>query len=732
MLPGVCKLALDSPSAAAAASELNSDECEPPPRPNCLASAGPSNRGVPPDRWALSLSQWVQFADECMATSAWSRIVAKKGYADLYDVNRSFVRPWTRRTGSSVSLLMNPDRPLQAQVMISHSWAGDIAQSREALLLWARHADLPSDLAVWFCLFSNYQPGDEPGDGGPTVAEQLDLDPFGRVIRCVQAEMGMVIVHTTTAEVYDRLWCVFEIDKALQVGAKTYGVTSKDFLRSIADMTKLEVDTAKARCSVAEDEAMIRAEVDGAGGFARLNSTIRQFRFSMTLCCAAKCGRLNACRSLLSANADPNRPDARGRTCLHRAAYVCDLPMVELLLEWEADCTARDVEGSCPAHLLPLLTNDDTSLRLFRALVPSYEVAAMTNAFGIQTFGRFRLWARVASQGGPYVAGMDFARELEDRWPMLLGEQSPTLGRSIGTGSRGAPQGGFQDYHVQGRQVRVYTWRAQHEVRGDVLALSFTFPWSLTRDALQPLAEILCTTCQVNFHVLECGAVSGAAQKPFEEFSAEVAELVEALPLQRPLFIIDDSTGAGALVPWKLRTEPAGIVLINPANFYSEDFIGSAQHTKQVQILEEVSRLCLNSDVAAVLPGFSDLVYADDAQELAAIREEVLPALTGASPEWWRTMARCMSWCGSAKAAAFQRLAPLRSAPALVVCGAQGPSAAGMESALRFRRRLLPGAEVVFVQNSKIWWKLEGARQVEAVARAVADFVQAALTSRKG
>ena len=74
-------------------------------------------------------------------------------------------------------------------------------------------------MPLWFCAFAQYQPGDEAFDPGPTVAQQLALDPFGQVIRSLAAPGGMVVVQTSLGDVYARLWCVYEISEALKAQA---------------------------------------------------------------------------------------------------------------------------------------------------------------------------------------------------------------------------------------------------------------------------------------------------------------------------------------------------------------------------------------------------------------------------------------------------------------------------------------------------------------------------------
>merc|ERR1719401_3237886 len=104
-------------------------------------------------------------------------------------------------------------------------------------------APLAPDTNVWFCAFSLYQPGDEADDEGPSIDEQLKLDPFGRVISRVQeytasagtgALNGMAVIHTSRAEVYERLWCVYEIAVALRCAVPISVLCSDVYLDSSA------------------------------------------------------------------------------------------------------------------------------------------------------------------------------------------------------------------------------------------------------------------------------------------------------------------------------------------------------------------------------------------------------------------------------------------------------------------------------------------------------------------
>jgi len=271
------------------------------PLPEFLAQVGPGNRNVVPESWGLTVEQWFKFLSSARSTATWKKAAGAKGYVNLYDLNAHFIKPWTRGSGSSVALRMNAAQPLEAQVMVSHTWAEDIEECAEALT----RNDLRLHTPLWFCAYSVYQPGGEPGDVGPGVPEQLALDPFARVIARIHAlasapdgppVSGMEVIHTSRAEVYDRLWCVYEIAVALRWKVPVKVACSDSYLEASQGrvLDVLKVDTKRAQCFSADDRKMINRRVRKSGGYKRLNQEIFQFRMQMLCDLAVKRGRLEA------------------------------------------------------------------------------------------------------------------------------------------------------------------------------------------------------------------------------------------------------------------------------------------------------------------------------------------------------------------------------------------------------------------------------------------------------
>ena len=247
-------------------------------RPDFLADAIPcatrSLQGSDPTQWAMTNVQLLELFNYMQSTQEYKAAKEARGHVCLYDVNSLFVIPWSRGFGCGVALLMNAHAPLKAQVMISHAWAEDVEELVSSLSSWASRIQPLWDcdgVPLWCCTFAQYQPED---GAGPSLQHQLSLDPFKSVIHS-KPEHGMLVVHTTKADPYDRLWCVHEVDEALE---------SKLFVTAIGtySLGGRTVCTRRAKCGHAADEARIRAVIESKdGGYERLDRTIKAFRSTL-------------------------------------------------------------------------------------------------------------------------------------------------------------------------------------------------------------------------------------------------------------------------------------------------------------------------------------------------------------------------------------------------------------------------------------------------------------------
>ncbi|CAE7231518.1 unnamed protein product [Symbiodinium sp. CCMP2456] len=261
-----------------------------PPLPSCLGPAVWTNREVPPQDWGMTATQFREFLSECRQTALWPWIKEMRDVVTLYDVIQQLVKPWTRGTGCGIALLMNHQTPCRATLMISHTWAEDMDECEEAIVDYCLEVTSGLSTSIWFCGFAQYQAGDEPGDVGPSISEQLKLDPFGSVIRHTTPALGMVVVHTSSARVYERLWCVYEIAEATRLESKVGIAFSERYLNqrqsSLVELLKARTDSAV--CSNPADAEMIRSRIQDLGGFRALDWKIFSFRLQSLRAVLAK------------------------------------------------------------------------------------------------------------------------------------------------------------------------------------------------------------------------------------------------------------------------------------------------------------------------------------------------------------------------------------------------------------------------------------------------------------
>lgn len=141
-----------------------------------------------------------------------------KGYVSLEDMNNAFIVPQTKGTGMSVALNMQAlNRYQSAEVMVSHAWREDMYQVL-IMLEEAKGTNLKSgktfgdETVIWFCAFAQYQANDSEG---PSVSDQVALDPFSQVIKSDKV-MDMFVLQTKSFDPYTRMWCVIELGEALK------------------------------------------------------------------------------------------------------------------------------------------------------------------------------------------------------------------------------------------------------------------------------------------------------------------------------------------------------------------------------------------------------------------------------------------------------------------------------------------------------------------------------------
>jgi len=248
------------------------------PRPSWLPLKGIGQANVDPNRWSISLENWDKFVRACMATTTWSALAENKGERrlNMYDINVHFIKPWTQGTGCSIACLMDNNQG-PVDLMVSHAWAGSVVESLASIKTITNMYLLPNDTRIFFDAMCMYQ-AEDGALGGLSITEQLAMKPFTTIIH-QKPQHGMFIIHTTISEVYERLWCVHEIDEAIEANIQIYGAFdpaswNDKALKSIVT----GFSTVSAECTGEDHKKTLTKSINNRSGFDKLDKIVRDVR----------------------------------------------------------------------------------------------------------------------------------------------------------------------------------------------------------------------------------------------------------------------------------------------------------------------------------------------------------------------------------------------------------------------------------------------------------------------
>eukprot|EP00548_Thalassiothrix_antarctica_P010408 CAMPEP_0194156846 /NCGR_PEP_ID=MMETSP0152-20130528/69763_1 /TAXON_ID=1049557 /ORGANISM="Thalassiothrix antarctica, Strain L6-D1" /LENGTH=550 /DNA_ID=CAMNT_0038864817 /DNA_START=423 /DNA_END=2075 /DNA_ORIENTATION=+ len=232
---------------------------------------------IQPERWTITIRDFIRFFDACMATDSWTTLAREKGEENItmHDVSGEFIKPWSCGTGRSISLLFDPN-PGKVELMISHSWSGSARETVNAVKTLITMHSLPEDTRLFFCPLSQYQ-AEDGASGGLSIQQQLDRKPFTQVLNSYP-KYGMYVIHTSISEVYNRLWCVHEVHEASKKNIKITGLFDPKAWTLPTFDRLMKIKTENAECSMKSDKEMLKETIDSGEGFAQLDKVVHNFR----------------------------------------------------------------------------------------------------------------------------------------------------------------------------------------------------------------------------------------------------------------------------------------------------------------------------------------------------------------------------------------------------------------------------------------------------------------------
>jgi len=256
-------------------------------------------------KWSMTFTQFKLFLSWCKAHPRYKWLKTNptgppgqpkkvKGYVNGHELNEHFVKPWTKGTGAGVALCMNQAAPKSADLMVSHSWNENIEELEEAVQVHLAGRGLGHSTAIWFCIFGLYQPNDLPAI---TVSKQCEYKPppFEQAIAASSKKKGMVLAHTSQDDMYDRIWCCYELfiaqSKKSEGGyeCKCFMGSSTHYKIKIAveyktkQVDKLYINCKNAKASAAADKKFIHGQIAKNSKYTweKMNAIVYANRFQL-------------------------------------------------------------------------------------------------------------------------------------------------------------------------------------------------------------------------------------------------------------------------------------------------------------------------------------------------------------------------------------------------------------------------------------------------------------------
>jgi hypothetical protein len=242
----------------------------------CSCSAV-KQRGCGPELWGITLEQLKDLARHMRFQSGMT----------TRDVVDNIIKVETAGTGAGYALLRNSARPLRAKVMVSHAWDEDY----EDFLLLLETSGYQGPF--WVSATAIYQPEDNPD---LTLEKQLGVEAGGPLVLILKQADLVLCVMTRKGNIFERLWCLFEMFTAVQLEVQLQVACTKKRGRDKPDdpfpsfcLAPVSARTARCGplgCPPNADEEAIRGALEAfPGSFAAVDRAVEEIRLGALRLC---------------------------------------------------------------------------------------------------------------------------------------------------------------------------------------------------------------------------------------------------------------------------------------------------------------------------------------------------------------------------------------------------------------------------------------------------------------
>jgi hypothetical protein len=284
-------------------------------------------RGCGPELWGITLEQLRDL----------TRHVRFEPGMTTRDVVDKIVKAETAGKGAGYALLRNSARPLRAKVMVSHAWDEEYEEFLRVLETSGYQGPF------WVCATAIYQPEDDPK---LTLEMQLGVQAGGPLVLILKQADCLLCVMTSQGNIFERLWCLFEMFTAVQLEVQLQIACRRRCGRDMLDdplprFCLAPVAARTARCGPPgsfpnADEQAIRGALEASpGSYAEVDRAVEEIRL----------GALRLCRqqAMQAAHETSNAPSCATRQ-LH-VQYQEAIETVRGRLGWEPDRAVQSDPG---------------------------------------------------------------------------------------------------------------------------------------------------------------------------------------------------------------------------------------------------------------------------------------------------------------------------------------------------------------------------------------------------
>ena len=256
---------------------------------------------------------------------------------------------------------------------------------------------------------------------------------------------------------------------------------------------------------------------------------------------------------------------------------------------------------------------------------------------------------------------------------------------------------------VLGRDISLAIWEPREALTTIVWNLSCDA--QLYEEALGWVAQHLCERLGAKLAAVsltQCVHIS--ASTTWSAFCAEVAAVIDALPLPGKFVLVDD--GVPTSCGWLLQHRLSGLPMINCDGVFEEEYLRSDRFHAWTTFMDSLAQSQRDRDTTFLTDSVLRNACLDVTPKVLKFLEETLAARDAADWDLNAIIAQSASNADITHEV-MNRKPRDPPVPATVVVPAMGAKVSIQNSGM-ILRRVLSNCELEFVLHSKKWWYLEG------------------------